>query len=62
MSRKIIQITSCAVPCQPSYNPQLFVLYALCDDGSVFRLWDDHPGDWNRVAPIPQDEEQEVKP
>lgn len=40
----------------------LFTLYALCDDGTVFRLWDNRPDNWKRVVPIPQDDTTEVKP
>jgi hypothetical protein len=42
MARSIIQITA-----DPSY------LYALCDDGEIFRLVN-HA--WQRMAPIPQED------
>jgi len=63
VKRKIIQITSCGVPSVPgSFSEMLFTLYALCDDGTVFRLWDNRPDNWKRVVPIPQDDTTEVKP
>jgi hypothetical protein len=42
MARSVIQITA-----DPSY------LYALCDDGEIFRLVN-HA--WQPMAPIPQDD------
>jgi hypothetical protein len=42
MARTVIQITA-----DPSY------LYALCDDGEIFRLVN-HA--WQPMAPIPQDD------
>jgi hypothetical protein len=42
MARTVIQITA-----DPSY------LYALCDDGEIFRLVN-HA--WQPIAPIPQDD------
>jgi hypothetical protein len=46
MARSVIQITA-----DPSY------LYALCDDGEIFRLVN-HA--WQPMAPIPQDHPRSV--
>jgi hypothetical protein len=48
MARTVIQITA-----DPSY------LYALCDDGEIFRLVN-HA--WQPMAPIPQDEPSSAGP
>ena len=62
MKRKIIQITSCVIPGVAGFSKTLVTLHALCDDGTVFRLWDNRPDDWKRVVPIPQDDTTEVMP
>jgi hypothetical protein len=50
MNRKIIQITT--IGHADSYE----VVYALCDDGSVWRLFvtSSGIGDWHRIQEIPQ--------
>jgi hypothetical protein len=47
MARTVIQITA-----DPSY------LYALCDDGEIFRLVNNL---WQPMAPIPQDDPRAIE-
>lgn len=60
-NRKVIQIVCSSS--SHSFHPdsktnevgnRCNMLYALCDDGTVWRLGP-HTGKWNRISDIPQD-------
>lgn len=58
MTRKITQITVSAVPDESD------IIYALCDDGSVWALWREidgnHRSPWERMKDIPPGEEEKT--
>ena len=45
MTRRIVQV---AVS-----GGETDVVYALCNDGSLWEMWDDH--NWHRLPDVPQD-------
>lgn len=47
--RKIVQITM-------SQSASFTMLYALCDDGTLWYLSSSDPRRWKRETPIPQDD------
>lgn len=49
--RRIVQITSAAVPQSGSAHPMYFALFALCDDGT---LWQENQDEWSLVSDVPQ--------
>ena len=54
MPRKIIQISNAQV--ENTYHTQSeFVTIALCDDGSVWKLFNNVNAVWERLPDIPQD-------
>lgn len=55
-NRKIIQITGTGVDNNAGTQCDSF-LWALCDDGTVWRIADAYG--WVAVPPIPQDENEE---
>lgn len=56
--RKIVQIALAATP-ETRDGCEARVLFALCDDGTVWaiNLLGVYPRPWKRLEPIPQDEE-----
>ncbi len=55
MTRKIIQIAVTAIPEQSD------VIYALCDDGSVWSLWlGSDPHEWYRMKDVPEGKPNET--
>lgn len=57
MKRKIIQIAIA-----PETESTIAVLYALCDDGTLWALVDNNTSEWEAVKPIPQDEPNNAPP
>ncbi len=58
MSRKIIQIAIAATP-ETRDGSEARVLYALCDDGTVWSIDRfEAQRTWRLVEPIPQDDEK----
>lgn len=59
-TRKIIQITaSNAMTCEDGYTEYEAMLFALCDDGTVWRLVEDNQSSmmnsqWRKLPNIPQ--------
>lgn len=58
--RKVIQITTSAVPSAPGEHGWWDNLYALCDDGSVWvkdcpAQIDENSPEWRRLQDIPQE-------
>lgn len=55
--RRVIQIA--AVPCghDNSYHDSSAMLYALCDDNTIWSIPQDLQGEWKQLPPIPQTEE-----
>ncbi len=56
--RVIKQIVATAFPGEHG-GPDIAVLFALCDDGSMWRLWDATEDDskrWKRIEDIPQED------
>jgi hypothetical protein len=61
-NRKIIQIEVSAVPSVERHHNEWETLFALCDDGSVWRLnWPCHienKNEWEKIKNIPQDKDK----
>lgn len=59
MTRKIIQISTCATTRTLQGTTQEYYQYitALCDDGTLWRKINN--GNWSRVRDIPQDAPEE---
>ena len=53
IERKIIQLSTCAVPATDRHDFNVWRT-ALCSDGTTWELVD---GEWRRLPPIPQDDE-----
>ncbi len=57
--RSIKQIVAAPFPCD-AQRRNVAVLFALCDDGSMWRLWDATEDDskrWKRIEDIPQEDQ-----
>lgn len=53
MKRKIIQISSCRT--ENTYHTQAeFMVFALCNDGSVWEITNSTSAEWSRLPQIPQ--------
>lgn len=50
--RKIVQLST-----HPETKLELGVMYALCDDGSVWRMFLDGEGRWQQLPSIPQSDD-----
>ena len=58
MTRQIIQIAT--IPLPPDVPKDVFVVVALCNDGTVWSIGN-NTENWGRIKDIPQPED-EVKP